>query len=54
MFAALNVEHVEQVFHADVVRGERGWIVARKLRSSAGDGSDGIAVVGGIDDDMKE
>ena len=49
--AAMDVEDVEQVFHADIVGSERGGVIARETRGGAGDCADGVAVVRGIDED---
>src|SRR4051794_27350690 len=49
--AALHVERVQQVLHANVVRGERGRIIFRELGRSARDGADGVFVSRGVDED---
>jgi len=44
VLTALNIEHVEQVFHADVVRREGGRIIARELRRSARHRADRVTI----------
>ena len=41
---ALNVKHVKQVFHADIVSSERGWVITREAWRSAADRADRTAV----------
>ncbi len=48
--SALHVERIEQIFHADVVRGERGRVILRKARRGAGDGAGRVAVGCGVDE----
>ena len=50
-FSAEEVEDIEEIFDANIVCGEGGWIVAGKARRGAGDGADGAGVGGGIDHD---
>lgn len=49
--AALDIEHIEEIFDADVVGGECGWIVARKAGCGARDSAEWVAVGRSIDED---
>ncbi len=49
--ATLHIEQIQQIFHADVMRGQRWRIVAREARRGAGDGANRVAVGGRVDHD---
>ena len=49
--SSLHVKRVQQILHADIVRGESGRIVLRETRRRARDGSGRIPVGRGVNQD---
>ena len=51
MLAALDIKHVQEIFHAYIVRSECGRIIARETRGGARNGSYRVAVGCRVDQD---